>query len=115
MHLIVNCSRNSKIAMKFRRPSGSSVINPNNILTVLIQNSKTVGLLKFQCHFSNGKALFLCIQKGDDVDGEILKSPVLQPKDDDDGGRIEQPIIIGWYMPSGEHFINRWIPNYTLL
>ena len=32
------------------RPSGSSVIDQNTILTVLIHNLNTFGLRKFQCH-----------------------------------------------------------------
>ena len=53
VYLIVYCSRNSKIALKFRsRPSGCWVIiNQNNILTVLIQNLKAVWLIKIPMPF----------------------------------------------------------------
>ena len=52
MHLIVYYPRNSKTALKFKsRPSISWVIDQNIILTVLIHNSKPLGLLEFQCHF----------------------------------------------------------------
>ena len=47
MHLIVNCPRNSKIALDFKY--AKRVLDYNNILTVLIYNfkKKPLGLLKF--------------------------------------------------------------------
>ena len=64
MHLIVNCPRNSKIASKFlnfetvnrlgllkSRPGGSWVIDPHNILNVLIHNLKTAWSTKISMPF----------------------------------------------------------------
>ena len=51
MNLILNCPRNSNMHWSLSSPSGSWVIDGNNILTVLTHNLKKHGLLKFQCHF----------------------------------------------------------------
>ena len=42
MHLIVNCPRNSKMALNLSRPNGSWVIDQNITKTVLIHNLKAV-------------------------------------------------------------------------
>ena len=52
MHLIVNCPRNSKIASKLRQAKWFlSYWSKTNIFTVWSIISKSLGLLKFQCHF----------------------------------------------------------------
>ena len=77
MHPAVNCPRNSKIAWKLGRPSGSWVIDPNNILTVLIHNLKTAWPTKISMPFLSflGNLLLdACIIFQDGVDNfEIAK------------------------------------------
>ena len=49
-HGIANCLRDSKMELKFET-NRSWVIEQNNILHVLINNSRPIHLLEFQCHF----------------------------------------------------------------
>ena len=50
-NFIVNCPSNSKTASKFKWPDGSWVIDPNNILNVLIHNLKTAWPTKISMPF----------------------------------------------------------------